>query len=143
MSAPPPSPRLWREVLPDNAEITPEGIDALANTFLLTQGQIRTAAAQALRLAGGRECSRETLRAFHEALSAEYRAVLYGDTALCHRMKEIWSYLILHFDGGEKHYKRLTKAKSWAEFHLASEAVFAELPLLEDGRIQGLASYVN
>ena len=44
--------RLWREVLPDNAEITPEGIDALANTFLLTQGQIRTAAAQALRLAG-------------------------------------------------------------------------------------------
>ncbi len=95
------------------------------------------------RLETGRGCSRETLRAFHEALSEEYRAVLYGDTALCHRMKEIWSYLILHFDGGEKHYKRLTKAKSWVEFHLASEAVFAELPLLEDGRIQGLASYVN
>ena len=44
--------RLWREVLPDNAEISSEGIDALANTFLLTQGQIRSAAQQAQRLAG-------------------------------------------------------------------------------------------
>ncbi len=95
------------------------------------------------RLETGQACSRETLRDFHEALSAEYRAVLYGDTALCHRMKEIWSYLILHFEGGDKHWKRLTKAKSWADFHLASEAVFAELPLREDAEMPGLSSYIN
>ena len=94
------------------------------------------------RLETGQPCSRETLRAFHEALSEEYRAVLYGETALCHRMKELWSYLILHFRGGEKHYKRLTKARSWGEFHLASEAIFAELELTGDAQMPGLRDYL-
>ena len=92
------------------------------------------------RLRGGAACDREKLRAFHDALCEEYRAVLYGDTALCHRMKELWSYWILHFSGGEKHYKRLTKAKTWQEYRLAAEAIFAELPLMEDPRMPGLAA---
>ena len=96
----------------------------------------------AVRLATGEVCSRETLHAFHEAVSEEYRSVLYGDTALCHRMKELWSYLILHFEGGEKHFKRLTKARRWEEFHLASEAIFAELPLREDAEMPGLHTYL-
>ena len=96
----------------------------------------------AARLATGETCSRETLHAFHEAVSEEYRSVLYGDTALCHRMKELWSYLILHFEGGEKHFKRLTKARRWEEFHLASEAIFAELPLREDAEMPGLHTYL-
>lgn len=96
----------------------------------------------AARLATGEVCSRETLHAFHEAVSEEYRSVLYGDTALCHRMKELWSYLILHFEGGEKHFKRLTKARRWEEFHLASEAIFAELPLREDAEMPGLHTYL-
>ena len=96
----------------------------------------------AARLATGETCSRETLHAFHEAISEEYRSVLYGDTALCHRMKELWSYLILHFEGGEKHFKRLTKARRWEEFHLASEAIFAELPLREDAEMPGLHTYL-
>ena len=94
------------------------------------------------RLRTGEPCARETLRAFHDALCEEYRAVLYGDTALCHRMKEIWSYLILHFEGGEKHWKRITKAKRREEFLLAAEAVFAELPLREDAAIPGLSNYL-
>jgi len=96
----------------------------------------------AARLSNGESCSRETLHAFHEAVSEEYRSVLYGDTALCHRMKELWSYLILHFEGGEKHFKRLTKARRWEEFHLASEAIFAELPLREDAEMPGLHTYL-
>ena len=96
----------------------------------------------AARLSTGETCSRETLHAFHEAVSEEYRSVLYGDTALCHRMKELWSYLILHFEGGEKHFKRLTKARRWEEFHLASEAIFAELPLREDAEMPGLHTYL-
>ena len=89
------------------------------------------------RLQTGAPCDMASLKEFYDALCEEYRAVLYGDTALCHRMKEVWSYLILHFEGGEKHYKRLTKAKRWEEFRLAGEAVFAELPLLEDARMPG------
>ena len=95
------------------------------------------------RLLTGTPCSREALREFHDALCEEYRAVLYGDTALCHRMKEIWSYLILHFQGGEKHFKRLTKAKRWEEFRLAAEAIFAELPLEENADMPGLSRYMQ
>ena len=43
---------LWKKVLPAEAGITEEGIEALSNTFALTPGQIREAAAQAARLAG-------------------------------------------------------------------------------------------
>ena len=44
--------RLWKMVLPADAGISDAGIDALSNTFALTPGQIRDAAAQAVRLAG-------------------------------------------------------------------------------------------
>ncbi len=44
--------RLWKEVLPESAGISPEQIESLANTFVLTKGQIRDAAAQALRMTG-------------------------------------------------------------------------------------------
>ena len=43
---------LWREVLSESTCIARERIDELANTFRLTQGQIRDAAKQARRLAG-------------------------------------------------------------------------------------------
>ena len=80
---------------------------------------------------------RETLRAFHDALCEEYAAVLYGDTAFCHRMKEVWSYLILRFAGGDKHFKRIAKAKTKAELQSGAAAVFAELPLLPEARLPG------
>ncbi len=91
----------------------------------------------ARRLETGEPCGRDALAAFHDALLEEYRAVLYGDTALCHRMKEIWSYLILHFDGADKHWKRLSKARSLSELRLAADSVFRELPLLPDANLPG------
>ena len=53
--------RLWKKVLPADAEITDAGIEALSNTFDLTPGQIREAAAQAVRLAGPEEQVTEEL----------------------------------------------------------------------------------
>ncbi len=138
-----PFPVVW------NGDVfSPADLDALRRRFptLETVMLGRGLAAEpglAGRLAFGTPCSRETLHEFHEALSEEYRSVLYGETALCHRMKELWSYLILHFEGGERHFKRLTKAKRWGEFHLASEAVFAELPLREDAAMPGLSTYTD
>ncbi len=138
-----PFPVVW------NGDIfSPADLEALLRRFpaLETVMLGRGLAAEpglAARLETGEACSRETLHAFHEALGEEYRAVLYGDTALCHRMKEIWSYLILHFEGGEKHYKRLTKARSWEEFRMAAEAVFAELPLRADAEMPGLHTYLK
>ena len=42
--------RLWKSVLPKESDISPEGIEALANTFNLTPGQIRYVADQAVLL---------------------------------------------------------------------------------------------
>ena len=107
-----------------------------ADTVMLGRG-LAADPGLALRLSGGDDGGRETLRAFHDALCAEYAAVLYGDVAFCHRMKEVWSYLILRFDGGEKHFKRIAKAKTKAELQNAAAAVFAELPLLPEARLEG------
>jgi len=136
-----PFPVIW------NGDVfTPADLSALLARFPETETVMlgRGLAADpglADRLSCGVEARpRETLQAFHDALCEEYRSVLYGDTALCHRMKELWSYWILRFSGGEKHYKRLTKAKTWQEYRLAAGAIFAELPLLEDPRMPGLAA---
>lgn len=87
-------------------------------------------AARCKGIPGWESCSREILMAFHEALCEEYRAVLFGDTALCHRMKEFWSYLIRHFRNGQTYFKRICKAKSYAEYQLAAHAALQELELL-------------
>ncbi len=89
-------------------------------------------AARCLGLPGWDTVSRETLRDFHDALCIEYRSVLYGDTALCHRMKEFWSYFIRHFAGGHSHYKRICKAGTFSEYRLAARAALEELELLPD-----------
>ncbi len=80
----------------------------------------------------GKHCSREHLEEFHNALCEEYQRVLYGDTALCHRMKEFWAYLIRHFRDGQKHYKRICKSKTFPEYMLAAHAALTELELLPD-----------
>ena len=137
-----PFPLVW------NGDVfTPADLAALrtlfpgADTVMLGRG-LAAEPGLAERLSGGEACSRERLRAFHDELCEEYRAVLYGDTALCHRMKELWSYLILHVEGGQKHYKRLTKAKTGQEYRLAAEAIFAELPLLPDTAAPGLSARI-
>lgn len=79
-------------------------------------------------------CTRETLEGFHDALCEEYRHVLYGDTALCHRMKEFWSYLIRHFADDGTHFKRICKAKTYGEYRLAAHAALEELELLPEAR---------
>lgn len=86
----------------------------------------------AQRLCGGAACTRERLQDFHDALCEEYRSILYGDVAFCHRMKEVWAYLIRHFDGWDRHFKRLCRSRSASEYRLAVDAIFQELPLRED-----------
>ena len=89
-------------------------------------------AARCKGLPGWESCSREILEEFHDALCREYRGVLYGDTALCHRMKEFWSYLIRHFRDGQAHFKRICKAKTYTEYSLAAHAALQELEFLPD-----------
>ena len=119
---------------------TPEDLARLCSRFPQTEtvmlGRGLAAdpalAARCKGLAGWDRCSRETLEAFHNALCEEYRETLYGETALCHRMKECWSYLIRHFRDGQAHFKRICKAKSYTEYKLAAHAALTELEFLPD-----------
>ncbi len=134
-----PFPLVWNGDLfcPADREALLRRFPAL-DTVMLGRGLV-SEPGLARRMETGEECSRALLRDFHDALLEEYRAVLYGEVALCHRMKEVWSYLILHFGGAERHWKRIQKAKSLPELRLAARAVFAELPLLPDAAMPGLA----
>ena len=70
--------RLWKEALPESAGISPERLESLGNTFQLTKGQIRDAAAQALRLTGpGRPVAEELL---YEVCYAKLGHPLRGHT---------------------------------------------------------------
>ena len=119
---------------------TPEDLNRLCRRFpstdivMLGRGLAAdpALAARCKGLPGWDACTRESLMEFHYALCEEYRAVLYGDTALCHRMKEFWSYLIRHFRNGQAYFKRICKAKSYAEYRLAAHAALEELELLPD-----------
>ena len=89
-------------------------------------------AARCLGLEGWESVRRETLIEYHDALCELYGSVLYGDRAVCQKMKEHWFYLIRHFGGGAKHHKRICKAQSRNEYRLAARAALCELPLLPD-----------
>ncbi len=101
------------------------------DTVMLGRG-LAADPALADRCRGLAGCTKETLAAFHDALCEEYRSVLYGDTALCHRMKEFWSSLIRHYADGGAHFKRICKAKTYSEYRLAAHAALEELELLPD-----------
>lgn len=83
----------------------------------------------------GEKPDRAALRSFHDALFEAYGEILYGDTALLHRMKELWSYMICLFNDDGKHAGRLRKANDRAAYRAAAEAVFDGLELLEDARV--------
>ena len=57
------------------------------------------------------------------------------------RMKEVWSYLILLFDGREKYQKLLRKTTSLTEYQAITTRIFQELPLRQDADILGYQSY--
>ncbi|MBO4330574.1 MAG: tRNA-dihydrouridine synthase family protein [Oscillospiraceae bacterium] len=90
--------------------------------------------ALARQIKTGERPGRETQRAFHDALFDAYAELLYGDVALLHKMKEVWSYMICLFNDDGRHSKRLRKAKDRAEYAAAAAAVFDELELLADAR---------
>ena len=86
------------------------------------------------RLLTGEPADLSRFRAFHDALCEEYRSVLFGDTPLCHKMKEFWFYAAAHFADSGACLKRLNKAKSFSEYRQAADVFFAEAPWLPELR---------
>ena len=69
---------------------------------------------------------RETLRRFHDALYAAYRAELFGPSPVLGRMKELWGHLARWLPDGESHLRRIQRSDSLAEFERHASAAFEQ-----------------
>ncbi len=80
-------------------------------------GRLKSASADAN---GTRAFAAETdyakLRRFHDTLYHEYRKVLSPDINVLHKMRELWTYWQVLFDGKEREIKRLMKAKKYEDY---------------------------
>lgn len=55
-------------------------------------------------------------RRFHNTLYHEYQKVLSPDINVLHKMRELWTYWQVLFDGKEREIKRLMKAKKYEDY---------------------------
>ena len=60
---------------------------------------------------------KKVLLEFSHALQEEYESVLYGETPVLFKMKELWSHMKDSFPEDDKLFKRIKKAKTLAEFN--------------------------
>ena len=56
------------------------------------------------------------LRQLHDTVYHEYRKVMSPDINVLYKMRELWSYWQVLFDGQERDIKKLMKAKKYAEY---------------------------
>ena len=62
------------------------------------------------RAKGGPPASKEELRGFHDQLYRTYLEIFASQRNTVFHMKELWSYLVQRFAGGEKPLKKIRKA---------------------------------
>lgn len=79
----------------------------------------------------GAKGDRVLLREFHHRLFAAYAEQFQSRNNAVQRMKELWTYLIRSFGDSQRHGKKILKAKNAEDYLAAAEAVFRDLPLLE------------
>ncbi len=70
---------------------------------------------------GGAPLSKEEIFAFSDLLQARYHEILKSETHTLQKMKEVWSYMIVHFPDGKKAFKKMRKAGHFSDFKWAVE----------------------
>ena len=76
-----------------------------------------------------REREKDRLKAFHDRLYAAYREEMSGETNVLFKMKEVWSYMIHSFTGGERYMKKIKKAVRLCDYEEVVRRLFAEQEL--------------
>ena len=77
----------------------------------------------------------DAIQNFHGELFDATAARVGSPRNTMFRMKEVWSYLILLFDGREKYQKLLRKTTSLTEYQAITTRIFRELPLRQSADI--------
>jgi tRNA-dihydrouridine synthase len=94
-----------------------------ADTIMIGRGAIINPALPAL-IKGKAEPTSSELKAFFFTLYEEYVRVLYGNTQLLHKMKEVMGYMLFAFENSEKTGKKIKKAKNVNDFKVAVNELF-------------------
>lgn len=72
---------------------------------------------------------KQTIKAFHDKLYADYKEYMSGETPLLFKMKEVWVYMINLFPDNEKYWKKIKKASSLCDYEEAVRSIFRELEI--------------
>ena len=66
------------------------------------------------------------LKLLHDTVYQEYMKVISPDINVLYKMRELWNYWQVQFDGREKDIKRLMKAKKCAEYEEITARIFGQ-----------------
>ena len=99
--------------------------DAAFDPVMLGRGLISDPALSGKLKGSVAETDLAQLRKFHDTLYHEYRKVISPDINVLYKMKDLWTYWSLLFDGRERDIKRLMKAKKYADYDDAVARIFS------------------
>ena len=67
-------------------------------------------------------------RKFHDTLYHEYQKIMSPDINVLYKMRELWSYWQMQFEGNERDIKKLMKAKKYAEYEEIAYRLLNDYP---------------
>ena len=80
----------------------------------------------------GKALNKETLRAFHDQILADYVEISSGDRNVLFKMKELWFYMISLFEDADKLHKKIKKTERVSEYEAIISTLFSKCALREE-----------
>lgn len=81
----------------------------------------------------GKSMKREELKIFHDRIFQAYAQIMSGEKNTLFKMKELWNYFQFMFEENEKYIKKIRKAKNFAEYKSAVDAIFSKCTFIQSG----------
>ena len=75
---------------------------------------------------GNDKLDKKIIRAFHDEIYEEYKAILFGDKNVLFKMKELWFYMIPMFSNNAKYAKKIKKAERLKDYDQIIASLFME-----------------
>ena len=106
--------------------LTKEDFESIVKTFpelsgiMIGRGAVKNPALFR-EIRGGKPLSTDENFAFSDLLLERYHEILKSETHTLQKLKEVWSYMIVHFPDGKKTFKKIRKANRFSDFKWALE----------------------
>ena len=74
---------------------------------------------------------KQVMKAFHDAVYADYQEILSGERNVLFKMKELWFYMINLFEESDKYSKKIKKTDGLRDYEAVISMLFQELDIAE------------